>query len=207
VNTIYFAARWKYPFDPNVTRDAAFTLLDGTTKQVPTMTGCYVLSAAAAVGGVDVLELSYAAGDLAMVLLVPPQGGLATFEQTLDAQTLAGLLAGSQYSPSCLSMPRFEVSTHASLRSALSTLGLGVAFSPDADFSGMTGAKGLAMDGVEHEAKVKVDESGTVAAAATYIPMAGGSPPAHIDVNRAFVFLVRDRATGLVLFAGHVVDP
>lgn len=142
-----------------------------------------------------------------MVLLVPPAGGLASFEQSLDAPSLATLLAALHNDPTCLSMPCFQVDTRASLKTALTALGLGVAFSPDADFSGMTGAPGLFLEGVEHQAIVKVDEAGTVAAAATYVPLAGGGPLPHVDVNRPFVFLVRGRTTGVVLFAGHVVDP
>lgn len=105
-------------------------------------------------------------------------------------------------------MPRFEARSHAELKSLLSALGLAVAFTEDADFAGITGARGPSLQAVLHEAVVKTDEDGTEAAAATVV-LGGvtGASPEFIQVNRPFLYLVRERASGALLFMGRVASP
>jgi serpin B len=84
------------------------------------------------------------------------------------------------------------------------------AFTSQADFSGMTGARDLFISDVIHKAFVSVDESGTEAAAATAVIMkltAMPAEPIRVDVNRPFIFLIRDIETGAILFMGRVLDP
>jgi serpin B len=76
-----------------------------------------------------------------------------------------------------------------------------------ADFSGMTGRRGLFIGMVMHEAIVEVNEEGTEAAAATAVKTKGGRPPVPFIADHPFLFLIRDRLTGSVLFLGRVVDP
>ena len=85
------------------------------------------------------------------------------------------------------------------------------------DFSGIDGrscAAGddpcLYVEDVVHQAFVAVDETGTEATAATAVLLrneSAGPPPVALAIDRPFVFLVRDRATGAVLFLGRVLDP
>jgi len=69
----------------------------------------------------------------------------------------------------------------------------------------------LVLGEVFHKGFVRVDEKGTEAAAATVggIPTgaSAGSPSRRVNVNRPFLFLIRDNASGLVLFLGRVSDP
>ena len=107
-------------------------------------------------------------------------------------------------------MPEFEFESEFSLKSALTNMGMPVAFSSDADFSGMTGNRDLSIDEVLHKAFVSVDEAGTEAAAATAVMMrltALPSPPVEVKVERPFVFLIRDIETGTILFIGRVLNP
>jgi serpin B len=107
-------------------------------------------------------------------------------------------------------MPKFEFDSAFSLADTLAGMGMSVAFSPSADFSGMTGNRDLAISDVLHKAFVSVDEAGTEAAAATAVVMkltAAPEQPVEVTVDRPFVFLIRDIETGAVLFLGRVVDP
>jgi serpin B len=109
-----------------------------------------------------------------------------------------------------LSMPKFEIESSFSLVDALTALGMPVAFSPDADFSGMTGNRELAISDVVHKAFVSVDEAGTEAAAATAVMMkftAAPAEPIPVTVDRPFIFAIRDVETGALLFVGRVIDP
>ena len=88
----------------------------------------------------------------------------------------------------------------------LSTLGMPTAFSGAADFSGMVDGGGLYLDQVEHEAMIEVDEQGTRAAAATGGEMAASHGPT-IEINRPYLYVIRDQGAGTILFVGRVIDP
>ncbi len=84
------------------------------------------------------------------------------------------------------------------------------AFDPDrADFSGITTEEALFISDVVHQANIDVDEKGTTAAAATAVVMRATAIPQHVAllVDRPFIFALRDRPTGAVLFLGRVTDP
>jgi serpin B len=107
-------------------------------------------------------------------------------------------------------MPKYEFEAEFRLPDALRQLGMVEAFTSQADFSGMTGGRDLFISDVLHKAFVSVDESGTEAAAATAVIMkltAMPAQPIQVDVNRPFVFLIRDIETGAILFMGRVLDP
>ncbi|MCX8127014.1 MAG: serpin family protein, partial [Dehalococcoidia bacterium] len=109
-----------------------------------------------------------------------------------------------------LTMPRFKVESSIGLKKVLSALGMGVAFTDRADFSGMTGNRELFISDAFHKAFAQVDESGTEAAAATAVVVgltAAPSQPVTVTVDRPFIFLIRDIKTGAILFIGRVVDP
>ncbi|MEW5740483.1 MAG: serpin family protein [Myxococcota bacterium] len=207
VNTLYFNAAWKTKFDHEATQPDAFTLRDGSTVQVPMMAKESMDVNYATVGDVEVLELPYSGDEVSMVLLVPPAGKLADLEAALDGAKVRSYLAALQPRNVGVRMPKFEARAQADLKDILSALGLSVAFSGDADFSGMTGQKELLLTAVVHEAVVKTDEDGTEAAAATAVIAGRTSIPEYIEVNRAFVYLIRDRATGALLFIGRIGNP
>jgi serpin B len=108
-------------------------------------------------------------------------------------------------------MPRFKLSLHTSLRRVLSGLGMPVAFSISANFSGITHQNQLMIHDVVHGATLKVDEQGTVAAAATGVTFVGssapGGPTVHLTLDHPFLVFLRDDASGAILFAGRVEDP
>jgi len=207
VNTLYFNAAWKTKFDANLTRDAKFIRADGSEAMVKMMSAESVALRRGALGGVDVIEVPYEKDEVSMVFLVPAAGKLGELEQSLDGPKVRALLATLEDETIGLQLPRFEARTEASLKEVLGALGLGVAFGGEADFSGMTGARDLAITEVVHEAVVKTDEAGTEATAATAVVIGRTSAPAFLTIDRAFVYLIRDRATGAVLFIGRVGDP
>ena len=110
-----------------------------------------------------------------------------------------------------VALPRFKMTAELELSSTLSALGMPLAFDDKkADFTGITRAEPLFISQVRHKAFVEVNEEGTEAAAATGVVMTTRSAPALPQVFRAdhpFVFLIRDVATGTVLFMGRVTDP
>ena len=209
-NAIYFKAKWAEPFKTQSTGDTTFRRLDGTTVSVPMMNAivpCGYHESA----GLQVVDLPYKGNAISMMIVVP-SGTVDDAEQViLDEMTYETVCAGLSGKSVQLALPRFKfTSASISLTDALTSLGMGVAFGGSADFSGMTKDDVLCIGDVLHKAFVSVDEFGTEAAAATAVVMVRRSMPlvdATVRADRPFVFLIRDRATGAVLFAGKIVDP
>ena len=207
VNTLYFNAGWKTPFDRANTALGTFTRSDGTSTQVSYMSGSALEGRRGRLGDVDVLELPYSGDEVALLVLVPPAGKLTELEASLDGPKLAAFVDALTTPESAVRLPRFEVRSQLRADEALKAMGLEVAFSPEADFSGITEAESLSLTAVVHEAVVKTDEDGTEAAAASAVIAGRTSLPAFFEVNRPFAFVVRDRATGAALFIGRVTRP
>lgn len=208
-NAIYFKAAWDSPFPKNAAWPSAFTKLDGSQVSVPMMaqTQTYPYYQGA---DVQAVELPYSGRQLSMVLLVPDAGAFAAFDDSLNADKLSGILSQLVAIRLHLSMPKFGFESKLSLKTALGSLGMRIPFSANADFSGIDGTTDLQLADVFHKAFVAVDESGTEAAAATAVVVGTTSvmdPPRNLTVDRPFLFLIRDRETGAILFLGRVTDP
>ncbi len=132
------------------------------------------------------------------------------FENSLNYQQIKQIIGNLKSNQVNLSMPKFEFESSFSLKKSLAEMGMPVAFSDQADFSGMTGKRDLQIAEVIHKAFVSVDEAGTEAAAATAVVMRVTSMPvktATVTIDRPFIFLIRDIETGAILFVGRVVNP
>lgn len=205
VNALLFEGAWSEGFDPARTRAAGFTCLDGSSAQVQMMWSEKAFARTATLDGVTVAALPYRGGRLSLVILMPDAGTFPAFEAGLTAARLDGYVAALGTSRRNLGLPRFTIRTDADLIPSLADAGLGIAFGPSADFSRLA-SDPLAITAVVHDATIRVDETGTVAAAATGGSV-GVSGPLSVVVDRPFVFLVRDDATGAVLFLGRMVGP
>jgi serpin B len=204
VNAVAMDAPWEFPFDPAATRPAPFTRADGTTVDVAMMHYEEYLPSLST-GDVQAVELPYGGGALSMVVIVPTD--LAAFEDRLTTESLIGVIGQIRDGGIHLSLPRWTARTHVQMKSTLTALGMPTAFSQAAaDFSGMVDGGGLVLGQVEHEAMVEVDEEGTRAAAATGGAMVASHGPT-IEVNRPYLYVIRDRGAGTILFIGRVTDP
>jgi serpin B len=105
-------------------------------------------------------------------------------------------------------LPRFKFETKYFMKDDLMEMGMPTAFSSSADFSGIVEAGGLFIDKVIHQAFIEVNEEGTEAAAATGVSMIESAPIVEtFRADHPFIFLIRDRITGTILFMGRVMDP
>jgi serpin B len=214
-NAVYFYGGWLLTFDESNTADGDFTLDDGSMATVPFMHQQDHFGYAQG-DGFQVIELPYAGSQFAFTVILPDAGQLDTVEQSLTPDSLATALGQIGSRELILAMPKFEFDYSASLADALKTLGMTDAFDANvADFSGMLDASApspLVIGDVLHKAFIAVDENGTEAAAATAVLMAAGAapptePPLEVDIDRPFIFLIRDTETGTILFMGRVMDP
>jgi len=208
-NAIYFNAAWQFPFNEKSTADGSFYLLDGGEVIVPMMIQTESFGYAEG-DNYQVVELPYDGRELSMVILLPGDGQFETFESSMDYEMIEDIISDLSYQQVNVTIPKFEFESEFSLKKALMAMGMPIAFSADADFSGMTGNRDLAIDDVLHKAFVSVDEAGTEAAAATAVVMtltAVPTPPVVVMVDRPFIFLIRDIETGTILFVGRVLNP
>jgi len=219
VNAVHFIAGWTTPFEKYNTVDGTFTTMEGVDATARMMAQRKHFDyAEVAGGGVQLLRLPYGRGEASMLLLLPRDPKLLPeLAASLGPATVAEWSAGMRRVEVDVRLPRFELSYRADLAQQLQRMGMPLAFSRAADFSGMSPQAldaGLRISEVIHGAKVKVTEDGTEAAAATAVVMMrsasfGGPPPPEPKVfhaDRPFLFLIQHRS-GTLLFAGRVADP
>ncbi len=213
-NAIYFRGQWAESFPEPFTKDAPFKVTPRQEVTVPLMYQQDEFGYLET-GSFQALRLAYKGGDLAMVVFLPRRAdGLAEFEESLTAENLAAWIAQLSPREVQVHLPKFRVESAFTLNDALTARGMRLAFSPAADFSGMTGGKDLLISLVLHKAFVDVDERGTEAAAATAVIMAPTAappqekePPAVFRADHPFLFLIRDQRSGSILFLGRVTNP
>jgi serpin B len=211
-NALYFKGAWTTAFDPAQTAAAPFTLTDGTQVSVPMMreTGSFAYVDGIRQGtAFQAIRIPYGQGRMSFLVVLPAAGtSLAGFASGIDAATLAGWNAELEPTEVALGLPRFSATYQASLKAALSSLGMGVAFTPQADFSALA-ARALVSD-VVHATKIEVDESGTVAAAATVVTVTtsiAGPVPQPMVIDHPFLYAIEDDRTGELLFVGLMMNP
>jgi serpin B len=207
-NTVYFNASWLTKFKPESTADGPFTKLDGSKVTAALMHG--KLRAPYADGSnYKAVALPYASTDLSFVAILPNEGAFPSVEAGLNAVFFDALVTKLASQEVQVTFPKLDYKVKSELNAPLIELGMKAAFSDGADFSGITKDR-VAVDGVLHEAVIKVIEGGTIAAAATGITVGTTSIPAEpktIVLDRPFLLAIHDAPTGSLLFVGRVLDP
>jgi serpin B len=209
-NVVYFAGSWHYSFQASQTTPQPFTLGDGsqTTVQMmhQLMPFAYLQGAA-----FQAVRLPYGtAGSLSMLVVLPTAGtDINTFVSGITPAAVDSWESQMQTAYGNVALPRFSTSFSQSLQSALTTLGMGVAFvRGEADFSGI--ASGAYISSVAHATVVDVDENGTVAAGATTVTLTTETVPVAqftIAMDHPFFYAIRDDKTGDLLFVGVMANP
>lgn len=206
-NAIYFKGQWVRRFDAKKTRNGDFQVSSSKKVTVPMMHQIGVFRFAG-LDGLNLLVMPYRGNRLSMVLLLPDQvDGLAELEKKLNHKNLRTWLSEAHEDKVPVSLPRFTVDSRYELSKTLKAMGMRSAFSPGADFSGMTPRNDLHLTVVAHQARVEVNEVGTEATAATGAAAGRMSAPASFIADHPFIFLIRDDQTGNILFIGRVVEP
>ncbi|UCC75280.1 MAG: serpin family protein [Gemmatimonadota bacterium] len=205
INAIYFKGDWTFQFDPELTADGAFILSDGTQVQVPMMTYPDVVDVGYYWGdGVQALDLTYGGEAYSMTIVLPAgDGDIDALVESLDAGQWASIVEGLAVHEVDVRLPKFQLEYEITLNDVLIALGMGVAFGPGADFSKI--APGIWIGQVKHKSFVEVNEEGTEAAAVTSVSMIDSAPPSFW-VNRPFVFAIREKFSGTILFMGLVAE-
>jgi serine protease inhibitor len=213
MSAIYFNGKWETPFNPEFTQDRPFYLLNGTTKELPTMYRSddfeYLKG-----DGFQAVRLPYAGGGVRMVIILPDADRtLAQLTDQLSIENWESWREQFSVKEGQLYLPRFTTRYDKQLNQALSAMGMTEAFDDGrADFSGMRPVPpALFISQVRHVAYVDVNEAGTEAAAVTSVEMGITSAmPTEtflMQVDRPFFFAIEETSTGSILFTGLITEP
>ncbi len=211
-NAIYFKGTWQLQFDKKDTKEQDFNIAsDKTVKaQMMSLKGEDAKFNYAENSDLQILELPYDSKDLSMLVLLP-KNNISSVDAYLTPEKFLELKAGLTEKQVNVYFPKFKIETKYSMKGDLSNMGMPVAFSDQADFSGMDGKQDLRISEVIHQAFVEVNEEGTEAAAATAVIMelksAFPSDQLEFIADHPFIFLIQDNATGNILFLGRVSNP
>ena len=205
-NAVYFQGSWARAFKPGRTRTIPFRLESGQSVDTQCMQqeGTFDF---AETDEVKILQMPYADSDLAFLVLLPVRpDGLADLETRLEGAFLDRLLEQLRPQGVAVTLPRFELDSRTELQQVLQRLGMVEAFGGKADFSRMTDGA-IHIDEVIHHGHIKVDEQGTTAAAATAVMMEKSMGLSFFRATHPFLFMIRDTATGSILFLGRLMNP
>jgi len=202
-DTLYFKARWQTTFGKYGPIDATFTLLDGSTVPVELMQELELGDRRGKGDGFVGAEIPYIGDEYSMLLVVPDEGRFAEIRDGLDQAMLDEIDATFTTGPYELRLPKWKTKTATDLLPWLTELGAAPGAYPAISDDASLG-------GAQHAADIEVDEWGTVAAAATsleFLSSGALDPDLVVAADQPFLYLIRHRASGLVLFAGQVTDP
>ena len=213
-NAIYFKGKWKYEFNSTLTEKRDFHIDPSNTVQADMMSMANHEFKYMEDENAQVIELPYSGDEVSMLVILPKNNDINGVESSISYEKINGWKANLHTEEvQQLYLPKFKFETKYFMAQDLADMGMPTAFTDDADFSGMTGKRDLAISAVIHQAFVEVNEEGTEAAAATAVviretSMPGPGPePIIFNADHPFIFVIQDRETGNILFMGRVSDP
>jgi serpin B len=209
INAIYFNGKWRYKFDEKDTEEKTFYLEDGSTVDVEMMSNETTYKT---YFGEDMVmvELPYGQGNFVMDVLLPNEGNTtADIISAMNPGNWNDWISNLYEKEIQLYMPRFKYGYKKELKDILSDMGMGIAFTGAADFSNIS-EQDLFISKVLHQTFIENNEEGTEAAAVTVVMMELTSAPAGpftINLNRPFVYVIRETSTNTIVFMGLTGNP
>jgi serpin B len=207
-NAIYFKGLWSQKFNKKDTREADFRNVNNQNVRVNMMslkdTFMYYEDETA-----QYLSMPYGGKAFSMTVMLPVEGkSTDSLLVGFDATKWQNIQTGMTGREVQVFMPRLKVENKFMLKETLEDMGMPVAFTPMANFSGISDSPVMISD-VIHKTYVTVDEEGTEAAAVTAVQFEYTSIPEYklFNVNRPFVFIISEKSTGVILFAGKIGNP
>lgn len=212
INAIYFNGIWETAFDKDNTENLPFYTENGSTVYVPAMQKTdavpYISN-----NLFSAIQLGYGAGNYSMYLFLPnPNNSVQDVVDELNPDKWASWMESFKDSVNVdIQVPRLKYEYDVKLNEVLSDMGMGVAFTNLADFTGINKGGNLKIDYVKHKTFIEVNEQGTEAAAVTVVGIELTSVGPHQNVqfrvDRPFFYAICEKDTGAILFMGTVKNP
>lgn len=208
-NAIYFKGQWEMQFDKKRTRENEF-YTSPDTKVRCQMMGIKDKFNYYEDQKIKAVELFYADERYSLMILLPLESVVVSeVEKEITTERIKKITGAMNREEVIISIPKFRISAGYQLRKMLSEMGMPVAFSLNADLSGINGKNDLKITDVFHQAFVEVNEEGTEAAAATAVVVGikSISLSKEFNANRPFIFFIMDKKTDAILFMGKLSNP
>lgn len=206
INAIYFKGEWTYQFDPSRTHSAPFKNLDGTTTSVDMM-----FSEGATVNylnqdGVQLLDIPYGNEQFNFTVIMPnASSDLISIAGNLTSATLSDWIGAADSVSIEVELPKFKLKWKQDIKDQLAAMGM-----PLSGFPGLfQDPVDAAISRVVHQSFLEVNEVGSEAAAATAIGIFETSAPpipTRVTIDKPFLFLIREKHSGVILFMGQLVN-
>jgi serpin B len=214
-NAIYFKGLWTYRFEESQTQEDVFHLPGGSTIPCRMMLQTVDDLPYQRRANLAAVDLPYGSGHFSMTILLPEPGiDVDSLLLQISSPELQSLFSGFEKRKVTIWLPKFRIRYGKELSPELKRLGMQTAFDPDrADFSRLFEDQLQPyISSVLHRSYVQVDEAGTEAAAVTVVivgvtSVGGGENAVLFRVDRPFIFLIRERDSGALLFAGRITEP
>lgn len=214
INTVYFKGAWSKAFG-NVPSDdkqaRAFTLADGSIKEVDTMNG--LIGAEYLKGDkFSAVRIPYKDNNFGMYIFLPNKGSsVDSLVEDMNYDNWNQWMKNFEEKSVIMRMPKFKIEYEKELNDMLQGFGMVSAFNGNADFSKITEKDQIYVSLVKQKAYIDVNENGTEAAAVTGVVMERTSimveEPIEFTADRPFVFAIADKKTGIIMFMGKVENP
>ncbi len=208
LNALYFKGNWKYTFDKNKTRDGDFAITNTNLVKAKFMMQtrdfhCFFNDEYSA------LRLPYGKGNFSMLIILPNiETNINNFISKFDRAKWENCLKNLKEVKNVLVyMPKFKDEFEMDLKDILAALGMEIAFTDFADFSGLCKTLRCMITDVKHKTFVQVDEEGTEAAAVTSVEIGYTSLKPEFYLTRPFVYVIYEQNTGAILFMGKLYNP
>lgn len=209
INAIYFKGKWKSQFDVKNTVKKSFIKPGGSTSEVSMMkqTSDFKIFSGS---GFVLAEFPYGQGNFVMDVFLPDdKNGLNSILPLINDNTFKGWLNQMNNRKTDLSFPLFKYGFKKQLKDILKIMGMGIAFTGNADFSNISD-NNLLINDVTHQAFIETNEEGSEAAAVTVVDIGLTSMPLSnfiFNVDHSFIYIIRETTTNTILFMGRVADP
>ena len=209
INAVYFKGPWRHAFDPAKTTEAPFHIAAGESESIPMMDQTREFPHGRD-GSLQIVDLPFGEGTFAMTVLVPGDGSNIDGEiGSMDETRWESILEKLTTRRVRVVLPRFRVEYDKSLKETLQSLGMTDPFMPNvADFTGISATPPpLYISEVKQRTFVEVSEEGAGAAGSTSVGIGVTSLPPSVIADRPFAYLIRERESGAILFAGVLRRP
>jgi serine protease inhibitor len=213
INAIYFKADWQYKFDEAKTALAPFYTPNGAVD-VKMMFSKGAKLSYHYTDEFTLIDIPYGNGQYSMTVLMQNEdSNINEIVESLNNNLFENLVSKADTITAQLYLPKFKLEFKEELKDVLTGLGMGIAFSPEADFSNLFEEDlPFAISRALHQSFLEVNEKGSEAAAATIVEAVllsseAGSQPKSFVINRPFALLIREKHSNVILFAGKMLLP
>jgi len=213
INALLFDGKWAKEFDESDTYDETFKSISGD-KTMKFMHHTFSNVKVEINDDVHMCSIPYGNGAYSMVIAMPANesSDFNAFVKSITSEKWNKWISTmSTPEETVLKMPKFKgnYTTEDKLVPILKSMGINRAFTIDAQFAGISEMPLYISNGRQNTA-IEVDESGTKAAAITVFDMrctsAGPGAQVIFNVDRPFVYAIRESSTNAILFIGTKVN-